>query len=293
MVSKKFYVPKFAAGKFLLKVSDLNSIESEIDLKKLIFLGRLITGIKISPTVKQLFSSRVTSFFDAKYPSIGVLTSICDALRKYDLFDYFKLWFHESAFPSYKDWKSLVKSKIREKEFTDWHLFCADHPSMQFAKACFDNISPNKFWSIADLFPDLVSRLHVQVRLMGNFGLNAGVPWLSGTAGAICFICKENLDDLNNFFWVCKAFKGNFQSIWSNLRQKILSDNPTDGLQISGFVNGLDRQQQTLLLLGGLPLPFDRQTVTMIIKFLCSAVSKVYRIRKKMLNELEAPWIRH
>ena len=58
-----FYVPKFAPGHLLLKISNLNSIESEIDLKKLLFLGRLITESNMSAVVKGLFRSRAASFF--------------------------------------------------------------------------------------------------------------------------------------------------------------------------------------------------------------------------------------
>ena len=58
-----FYVPKFAPGHLLLKISNLNSIESEIDLKKLLFLGRLITEPNMSAVVKGLFRSRAASFF--------------------------------------------------------------------------------------------------------------------------------------------------------------------------------------------------------------------------------------
>ena len=72
------------------------------------------------------------------------------------------------------------------------------------------------------IYSDLVSRLHVQIRLMGNF-----VPWLRGTIGALCFVCKEGLDDVNHFLWKCKAFGENFQSVWCNLFQKIDSSNPT------------------------------------------------------------------
>ena len=39
-----FYVPVFAPSSLLLKLSRLNSTEAEIDLKKLMFLGRLING---------------------------------------------------------------------------------------------------------------------------------------------------------------------------------------------------------------------------------------------------------
>ena len=56
-----FYVPKFAPG-LLLKISNLNSIESEIDLKKLLFLGRLIAEPNMSAVVKGLFRSRAASF---------------------------------------------------------------------------------------------------------------------------------------------------------------------------------------------------------------------------------------
>ena len=54
---------------------------------------------------------------------------------------------------------------------------------------CLKNGSSFRFWSLANQFPDLISRLHVQVRLMGNFGFNGSLPWLQNTDGAICFIC--------------------------------------------------------------------------------------------------------
>ena len=67
-----FYVPNFAPDSLLLKLSGLNSIESEIDFQKLMFLRRLITEPKMAPVVRLLFSSRVDSFFDANITSRGV-----------------------------------------------------------------------------------------------------------------------------------------------------------------------------------------------------------------------------
>ena len=69
-----FYVPNFAPNSLLLKLSGLNSIESEIDLIKLMFWGQLITEPKMTPVVRFLFSSRVDSFFDANITSQGVLS---------------------------------------------------------------------------------------------------------------------------------------------------------------------------------------------------------------------------
>ena len=184
-----------------------------------------------------------------------------------------------------------MKTKILEKETDDWFRFCSDHPSMRVAQTCLENISPYQFWSIANHYPDLVSRLHVQIRLMGNFGLNGSVPWLTNTVGELCLFCKNSVEVVSHFLSDCSSFRDNFESLWSNLSQKLIACNPSDGTQISHFISSLDRQQKIILLLGGFPLPFDRITVTMINRFISSAVGKIHQLRKEMLHELEAPWL--
>ena len=125
---------------------------------------------------------------------------------------------------------------------------------------------------------------------MGNFGLNAGVPWLRGTPGALCLICKEGLDDVNNFLWECKAFRENFQSVWSNLFKKIDSANPTDGLQISCFIRGFKPSFCLAVFLSCLI-----STLKYWSRSFCAqrtAVGKIYRVRKMMLSEMGAPWLK-
>ena len=109
-----FYVPKFVSGPLLQKLSGLNSIESEIAIKKLLFLGRLIKEPKMFPVVKSLFDSRTKSFFNSDIPSLGVLPSSAEVLHKYQLFDYFENWHDSSTFPTYTRWKKLcgIRSSI-------------------------------------------------------------------------------------------------------------------------------------------------------------------------------------
>ena len=64
---------------------------------------------------------------------------------------------------------------------------------MHVAHTCFENMSVHQFWSITDDYLYVVTR-HTQARLMGNFGLNASVLWLKNTGGALCFICKEDME---------------------------------------------------------------------------------------------------
>ena len=71
------------------------------------------------------------------------------------------------------------ETKIREFEENTWKNFVIAHPSYKFAETCLDVVSPHMFWSICNQYFDLATRLHVQIRLMGNFGFSACVPWTS------------------------------------------------------------------------------------------------------------------
>ena len=94
-----FHVPSFVLGLLLLKMSGLNSIASQIAIKKLLFLGSLITEPNMALTVRNLFESRTESYFDTNITSVGVMLSISEVLVKYDPFRYFESWFNNSTFP--------------------------------------------------------------------------------------------------------------------------------------------------------------------------------------------------
>ena len=290
-LSQLFSVSKFASGPLLQKLSGLNSIESEIAIKKFLFLGHLIKEPKMSPAVKSLFDSRTKSFFNSDITSLGVLPSVAEVLHKYELFDYFENWHDSSAFPTYTIWKKIVRDKIFDFERHAWDSFCESHPDMRVAYSCLENVLPFCFWSLANQFPDLVSRLHIQARLMSNFGLNGCIPWLQNTDGATCFICKEEIETVTHFLLDCYYFRNNFDSLWNKLKLKIAQSNQTDGVYICNFITNLDRNNEVLLLLGGLALPLDSKTSIQIKRFIFVAVGKIYNLRQERLRELEAPWL--
>ena len=159
----------------------------------------------MAPAVRNRFQIRSQSYFDANIVSLGVLPSICEALHKYGLFSYFDSWFSASVFPTYSQWKSIVKTKIRESEVNTWKNFVIAHSSYKLAETCLDLVSL-VFWSISNQYPDLVTRLHVQIRLMGNFGFSACVPWTIRADESLCFVCKEAKDDLYHFLFIAPIF---------------------------------------------------------------------------------------
>ena len=77
--------------------------------------------------------------FDKDVKLIGILPSICEALNKYDLFNHFV---NSSTFPTYGNWKSIVKNKVRDMESRSWFEFCSGHPNVHAAQACLVNVSP-------------------------------------------------------------------------------------------------------------------------------------------------------
>ena len=235
----------------------------------------------MAPTVRNLFESRTESYFDTTITSVGVMLSISEVLVKYDLFQYFESWFNDYTFPTYTDWKRIVRYKIQVLQLSVRHACCS---------VFFQNMSIQQIWSIADEYPDLVTRLHAQARLMSNFGFNAFAPWLKDTKGTLCFICKD-IENTDHFLLDCPQFKENFDSIWRNLDLKIMRSNLTDGMQITNFIKGLNHQHKIMLLVGGLSLPFGHETTTMIKRYISSAVDKIYKLRTKKLRELEAPWL--
>ena len=184
-----------------------------------------------------------------------------------------------------------MRCKIWEFEENSWNSFVLDHPYLSLAQAFLATASPHMFWSISDKYPDVACRLHVKNRLMGNFGLNGGIPWITNTDDALCFVCKRDTETLGHFLFDCPDFRQHFDSLWSNLCLNVTASKPLDGGHIVGFVMSFDRHHKAMLLLGCLPLPFDSFTVTVSIRFITSAIRRIYNLRTERLHDLGAPWL--
>ena len=143
---------------------------------------------------------------------------------------------------------------------------------MQIASSCLANVTPFYFWSLADQFSDLVDC---------KFKLDL---WANS-------VCKQDVESVTHFCLDCSYFKQNFLSLWRNLKLKITVSNQADGVNICRFIDNLDRHHRVLLLLGGLCLPFDNVTNTLIKRFIAAAVGKIHKLRRERLCELEASWL--
>ena len=120
-------------------------------------------------------------------------------------------------------------------------------------------------------------------------GLRGGIPWLRDSDGGFCFVCKQEVQSVTHFLFAFSYFKQNFLSLWRNLKLKITVSNQADGVNICQLVDNLDPHHKVLLLLGGLCLPFDNVTNTLIKSFIAAVVGKIHKLRRERLRALEAP----
>ena len=79
-----------------------------------------------------------------------------------------------------------MESKLKSHDFSS-----ITTNQFGLAGAAFTQISSYQYWSLTFDYPDLVKHFHLQVRIMGNFGLNGRVPWLDGANESTCYICQE------------------------------------------------------------------------------------------------------
>ena len=90
---------------------------------------------------------------------------------------------------------------------------------------------------------------------MGWLGLNGGIPWLLNTDGALCFVCKSDIETLDHFLFNCPPSARILRCFGSSLNHKIKNCNPVDADNIIQFILNLDKSSKTMLLLGCLPHP--------------------------------------
>ena len=108
--------------------------------------------------------------------------------------------------------------------------------------------------------------MHIQIRLLGNFGLNCGVPWHVDTYGWFPLFDLQT-ENVTYFLLDCPFFQ-NVDFVWLNIKARIMETNPLDGTQICKFISNIDRDSKVLLLLGDLPLSFDNTTEILIKIFM-------------------------
>ena len=101
-----------------LSMVSMNSIESEIDRRKLTFLGQLC-NLYIEYFAKRVFLNRILSYMQSPSSTTGFLPDIYKICYKYDLSSYIDKFAICGEFPSKWAWKRIVSQKVNTFEHNE------------------------------------------------------------------------------------------------------------------------------------------------------------------------------
>ena len=97
----------------------LNSIETEINKKKLYLLGRMINSDS-RLVHKKLLVRRLVKWKWSKKKMTGFNPDVIKVLREYDLLGFIVDYLKNESFPSKNRWKTIAKRATHEKDQQDW-----------------------------------------------------------------------------------------------------------------------------------------------------------------------------
>ena len=167
------------------------------------------------------FLARVRSFLTIQNNLFGFIKDVVFFMHKYSLSDYLDNWTRNRIFPSYFDWKRIVKSRIAAHENNAWTEYASVHQDIEILDKTFSCMANNEFWEIVYRIPDLAFKRNLQIRLMGNFGLQYGAPWLRKSGSSTCLLCKDgNVEDISHFLFACPKPEDVCTTFWYILKEK-------------------------------------------------------------------------
>ncbi len=151
-------LPNLTRSDMVLGLAGMTSIEAQIDLHKLAFLGSLCHAPTDEPLHK-LFVLRLHQFDLCENRKIGFIPDILKILQKYNLENYLTIFKTHSVFPSKEKWKSVCKKSAHEHETRHWRMRLEEHNNFSLFKEVHKNLELATIWKVAKIRPDSLSRM--------------------------------------------------------------------------------------------------------------------------------------
>ena len=135
------------------------SIESYINIKKLLFLGR-IYNIDNSMLVHKIFLTRFFMFNINNGKQQGFIPDIVSILRKYSLYETFVNFVKMGSFPGKLTWKKIVYENVYRTEESVWLERMNNDKDFFRFKFVHSKIETHYLWKLAILYPQYHKSIH-------------------------------------------------------------------------------------------------------------------------------------
>ncbi|PJE78122.1 hypothetical protein CI610_02944 [invertebrate metagenome] len=141
------------------------SIEAYIDIKKLLYLGR-ICRMNRNNLICRVFISRFFMYIVNNCSQKGFIPDIVRILKKYNLYEYIVLFLDDGSFPNKIHWKSLIYKSVSNYETNAWlHRMSNDADFTRFL-LLHDDLKPHYLWQLALRHPNFLYNIGYIMKLI-------------------------------------------------------------------------------------------------------------------------------
>jgi hypothetical protein len=231
-------MPKRTKTCIIQSMVNVYSIETYIDLKKLLFMGRLCR-LDCTKLAKQMFLERLYQHIYNSKSRSGFIADVIQILEKYGLMQYVKEYMSSYYFPNKSHWKCITQSHAKLFEENKLQFKLRDHKLKRFSQVYGLSLNVHPIWYIEHNTKGHRRHFKDLAKLNGVlYGMNQNKA---------CAYCNRPFcDHLDHYIHSCDKYRETREYFWT-LIVNVCS------VQLSSYLHNLTDYEQTCVILGQKP----------------------------------------
>lgn len=205
------------------------SIQSQIELRKLVFLGQLIC-LPITSIYKRLLIRRYCYItYGGSNKREGPLSNILSIAGKYDLLQSIAKGIETGNFISLPKWKRLVRYLVTQRDEKEWAVKAPLYPTLERLIPSMPVLEMNAWWYFVQANPTYMINCKSIVKLLLDVhGLNTSKCRYDKSINPLCVYCDRcNHETINHWLFECDKWTEEREQCW----QVVLDNSPNTNLR--------------------------------------------------------------
>jgi hypothetical protein len=232
-------LPKRTKTVVVEKMVNMYCIETHVELKKLIFLGRLCR-LNHDILAKRVFLERLYQvMYSHKQYNTGFLPDVTRILEKYSLIDHIREFVNTQRFPSKVQWENIIHSAIKCFEEGTLRLSLEDPKLKRFAQVYGTSLKVHPMWLMEHNTKGYRSHFRDFIKLNG-------VVCDNGMDRECIYCSKIYNNQLDHYFNYCNKYQDSREYFWFLILN-------TCNINLGAFLHNLPESDLTCAILGQRP----------------------------------------
>jgi hypothetical protein len=199
-------LPKRTSTVIVQSMVDMFSIEKYIDLRKLVFVGRLCR-LDCGKLAKQMFVERLYQEKFSPKPGTGFVNDIVRILEKYRLMYYLDEFTSTFSFPGKIQWKYIVQSQMKLHEENQLNVSSQDYKFNRYFLSHGLSVNVHPIWLLEHKAKGHRKHIRDLAKLNGVL-CNRG-------ADKACVYCQKSFNDhIDHYFHSCNKYAATRELFW-------------------------------------------------------------------------------